>query len=212
MTGGSSRAGGDGLRRTKRDVVIEFRSSEILRAAEEVFAERGYAGATIEEIARVAGVAKGTIYLYFRSKDEIYRATHEHYVAELRAVTEAAVAAADGLAAKLRAFVASKLRFCTAHRAFFSLYLSQPVPRDGPAELQARLEAHAREQVAMLAATLAAGQASGEARTLPADAIAQAVFDLTRSVIVQRLRGLSPRSVDEDVELVVDLVWKGIAR
>jgi AcrR family transcriptional regulator len=200
------------MRRTKREVVTEFRSSQILRAAEEVFAERGYAGATIEEIARAAGVAKGTIYLYFRSKDEIYRATHEHYVAELRAVTEAAVAGAAGFAAKLRAFVDSKLRFCTAHRAFFSLYLSQPVPRDGPAELRARLETHAREQVALLAGAVAAGQTAGEARALPADAVAQAVFDLTRSVIVQRLRGVSPRSVDEDIELVLDLVWKGIAR
>lgn len=200
------------MRRTKRDVVTEFRSAQILRAAEEVFAESGYAGATIAEIARVAGVAKGTIYLYFRSKDEIYSATHEHYVAELRAVTEAAVAAAEGFAAKLRAFVESKLRFCTAHRAFFSLYLSQPVPRDVPAELKARLEAHAREQVAMLAGAVAAGQATGEARALPADAAARAIFDLTRSVIVQRLRGDSPRPVDEDVELVLDLVWKGIAR
>ncbi|TMA20460.1 MAG: helix-turn-helix transcriptional regulator, partial [Deltaproteobacteria bacterium] len=40
----------------------------MLDAAVRVFAERGFFGATVAEIARAAGVADGTIYLYFKSK------------------------------------------------------------------------------------------------------------------------------------------------
>ena len=52
----------------------EARPGEILAAAIEAFAEHGFAGATVEDIARRAGVAKGTVYLYFQTKDELFEA------------------------------------------------------------------------------------------------------------------------------------------
>ncbi|HEU4564431.1 MAG TPA: TetR/AcrR family transcriptional regulator [Gemmatimonadaceae bacterium] len=51
----------------------EERPRQILDAAIEVFGERGLAGARLEDIARRAGVSKGTIYLYFPSKEELFR-------------------------------------------------------------------------------------------------------------------------------------------
>src|SRR6266853_3156193 len=45
--------------------------ARILDAAVKVFAERGYFSSTVAEIARAAGVADGTIYLYFKSKDDL---------------------------------------------------------------------------------------------------------------------------------------------
>jgi AcrR family transcriptional regulator len=50
------------------------REEQILAAALETFGERGLAGARLEEIARRAGIAKGTVYLYFDSKDDLFRA------------------------------------------------------------------------------------------------------------------------------------------
>lgn len=49
------------------------RPAEILEAALAVFAERGYAATRMEDIAKHAGVTKGTIYLYFDSKDAVFR-------------------------------------------------------------------------------------------------------------------------------------------
>lgn len=49
------------------------RPRQILDAALEVFSEKGLAGSRLEEIAAHAGVSKGTIYLYFRSKEELFR-------------------------------------------------------------------------------------------------------------------------------------------
>jgi AcrR family transcriptional regulator len=49
------------------------RPAEILEAALAVFADRGYAATRMEDIARRAGVTKGTIYLYFESKDAVFR-------------------------------------------------------------------------------------------------------------------------------------------
>lgn len=49
------------------------RPDEILHAALEVFADQGLAGARVEDIAARAGVSKGTLYLYFHGKDELFR-------------------------------------------------------------------------------------------------------------------------------------------
>lgn len=50
------------------------RPEQIIRAALEVFSERGFRSATMEEVARAAGITKGTIYLYFSSKEDLFLA------------------------------------------------------------------------------------------------------------------------------------------
>ena len=50
------------------------RPSEIVEAAWQVFDRKGYAAATLDDIANTAGVAKGTLYLYFASKQDLFRA------------------------------------------------------------------------------------------------------------------------------------------
>jgi AcrR family transcriptional regulator len=52
----------------------DARPSDIVAAALQVFGEKGFAGARIEEIAQLAGVSKGTLYLYFETKGDLFRA------------------------------------------------------------------------------------------------------------------------------------------
>ena len=52
----------------------ESRPRDIAAAALEIFGEKGFAGARIDEIAARAGVSKGTLYLYFETKADIFRA------------------------------------------------------------------------------------------------------------------------------------------
>ncbi len=56
----------------RKKQITERRQEQILIAAREVFSKKGYAAATIPEIARLAGVAAGTIYLYYPSKRELF--------------------------------------------------------------------------------------------------------------------------------------------
>jgi len=74
----------ESLRAGKRDA--------ILRAATDVFAERGYFNAQVADVARAAGVAAGTVYLYFRSKDDllvsIFEKTMREAIQEGRASVE----------------------------------------------------------------------------------------------------------------------------
>ena len=59
----------------------EDRPREICGAALEVFSEKGFASAKLEEIARRAGVSKGTLYLYFKDKEDLFRAVVRDTVA-----------------------------------------------------------------------------------------------------------------------------------
>lgn len=53
----------------------EARPEEILRAAMQTFVERGFTATKLEEVASRAGVSKGTLYLYFSNKEELFRST-----------------------------------------------------------------------------------------------------------------------------------------
>ena len=66
--------------RTRRaEIAKAARREEILAAARRVFAARGFRGTTIADIAEDAGIALGTIYLYFASKDEVFAALNEQF-------------------------------------------------------------------------------------------------------------------------------------
>jgi AcrR family transcriptional regulator len=70
----------------------EDRPGEICAAALEVFAEKGFAAAKLDEIARRAGVSKGTLYLYFKDKEELFRAVVRDTVApNIEAVRDAVI-------------------------------------------------------------------------------------------------------------------------
>src|SRR5690242_14924778 len=66
----------------------QARRRRIQRAAREVFAEKGYARTSIEQVAKQAGLSVGAIYLYFRSKEDLsvslLEETYEVFEAELR--------------------------------------------------------------------------------------------------------------------------------
>ena len=98
--------------RTKQEVVSEFRSGAILEAARKVFARKGYDLATVDDVAEAARVAKGTLYLYFRSKREIYLEALRRDVLALNRETASLVAAAPTVEAKLRAFIRARVRYC----------------------------------------------------------------------------------------------------
>lgn len=72
------------------------RPQEIAAAAMDVFAERGFAAARLEEVAARAGVSKGTLYLYFPSKDELFKAVIRAAILPNLEQAEALAASAAG--------------------------------------------------------------------------------------------------------------------
>src|SRR5688572_31335242 len=109
--------------RSKEEVVQEFRIQSLQDATMRVIARKGMAAATMQDIADEAGVAKGTIYLYFRDRDELVEKTFETAMAHLMETIDAAIERDISIEEKLRGVMTAKLAFFTAHREFFRLYL-----------------------------------------------------------------------------------------
>ena len=79
----------------------EARPAELLEAALTLFVEKGFAATRSEEVAKAAGVSKGTLYLYFPSKEELLKAVIQHFLGtEIEAGVQEA-AAADGPTAQV---------------------------------------------------------------------------------------------------------------
>jgi AcrR family transcriptional regulator len=74
----------------------EARPDEILDAAQKVFGESGFARAKLDDVARLAGVSKGTLYLYFDSKETLFREVVRAKIVALLAESEALVNAHSG--------------------------------------------------------------------------------------------------------------------
>lgn len=77
------------------------RPTEIVQAALEVFAEEGFARATITQIAQRAGAAKGTVYLYFETKEQLFEAVVHEHIKPVFAAAEQIVGSFPGPASEL---------------------------------------------------------------------------------------------------------------
>jgi AcrR family transcriptional regulator len=90
----------------RRERRKDVRPSEIVAAALELFVERGYAATRLDDIALRAGASKGTLYLYFESKEELFKAVVREGLLPALAEGEQLVDSFEGSAADLwRAFV-----------------------------------------------------------------------------------------------------------
>src|SRR6478752_10051986 len=112
--------------KSKKQVVSEFRQSEIIAAARRVFAEKGYVATTVDEIAARARLAKGTIYVYFDSKERIYNAVLENDRETLQKLTLERMAAAGTVFEKIAVYVNTRFEYCEERRDFFRIMYTEP--------------------------------------------------------------------------------------
>jgi len=87
----------------------DARPEEILEAAKHVFGESGYAGTKLEDVARLAGVSKGTLYLYFDSKEALFREMVRAKVVAALAHAEETVRTFDGSSRELLVILISSM-------------------------------------------------------------------------------------------------------
>jgi TetR/AcrR family fatty acid metabolism transcriptional regulator len=140
------------------------RRSQIVDCAIDAIAEMGFAKASIDQIAKLAGVSKGVITYHFPKKQEIVDAIIEKTMATGRAYVEPRIMAETSAAGRLRAYIEADLEFIAAHRkpliALFEIAMNARRADGGlvigPDQLA--------ERAGNLEALLRAGQRSGEFR------------------------------------------------
>src|SRR5580765_4563287 len=192
-------------RQTKADVVVDFRRTQILDAARQSFVKRGVAATTVDAVAKAAGVAKGTVYLYFDSKDAILRDILTQDLQEFHDCTVPVIRRAGPPRARVEAYFRAALEFFERKRDFFEhchLEMTPAVRLKAKAELGFVFAAQAEAWRDALSRTPGAGS--------DAEGLSRAIVSLAHGLALQRLRGWQTASIDDTVAVASHLVLKGV--
>ena len=187
------------------------REAQILRVAEEVFAERGYQATTMEDVAERVGVTKPLIYGYFGSKEGLLAACITQARGQLREATEQAwdsVGPQAPLVDVFRAGVRAFFEFIDEHANAFTL-----IQQEGAMAHQAStlIESIREQQSTATARTLRRAPGLGEVPDAVFDGYAEVIVGACERVAVWRTR--HPEVTTEDAtDLVVSTVWNGLDR
>ena len=96
---------------SKKRVKKKSRKEEIMKAAANLFSQKSYHDVTVDQIAEEVGVAKGTIYLYFESKENLYLEILEHTYETIESILEKEIAKEDPAPKKLKKILTSIFQF-----------------------------------------------------------------------------------------------------
>src|SRR5215467_6978260 len=195
-------------RRPKADGHPLPKRDAILRAAIDVFADRGYFNAQVADVARAAGVAAGTVYLYFRSKDDLLISIFERGMREALAEGRAAVEAVADPRERLRR--SARLHLARLGRDRNLAVVFQVELRQSTKFMERFSATLLREYLGLLRNAIAEGQREGLLRddikpTVAAKMLFGALDEMATNWILSRRR----YHLEADADAVVDLFLHG---
>jgi AcrR family transcriptional regulator len=196
---------------TKKEVVAAFRTREILAAARRLMEQKGADALTMDEIAQAAGVAKGTIYLYFQSKDELIQALLSQVGETIALDLEAILAKPDPPPKKLRQVVHMLLNYVDRESVLFPLYLRELVSsKSGRETTLSSLQESEEHIVALITHVFAEGIAAKQ--FIPADPrlLTFLLKGLGRAVGYYQMTRDQKDTVQEALPVVLTLLFSGI--
>ena len=183
--------------RAERREVIE-------RVATEVFAERGYAGASIDEIARRAGVSAPVIYDHFASKRELHERLLERTRDELLAMWTQALAGAESAAVRIPRSIEAWAAYVEEHPFAARMYFREA---SGDPEVEAahrRIHDQARAALTAIVGALPGAEAYGDSLEMAAEIIRSG---LTGLAVWWSEHPEVPRA--QIVETAIAVLWTG---
>lgn len=197
-----------GARSLGRPPLMDDPRDHILRQAAKLFAQKGYAASSLNELAAAINYSKGAIYNYFSSKQEIYDAIIIATLGGLHQAGEAAVDPADPPAVQLKAFMVAHAGFLSAnYDSFVTMLVSFSGMADAPLKADALALRDAHE--GLLRRILADGIAQGDFRGLDAAMAGRAVLSLM-SWMVRWFDPAGPKSARQVAEEYYDLLMNGL--
>lgn len=194
--------------RPKNADLAARRCEQLLDAAADVFARRGYPDADVQEVADVCGVAKGTVYCYFPSKEKLFLATVDRVMHSLRAAVRNAGAEIadplDRIEVAIRAYL-TYFRDHPGHAELLIIERAEFRERKTPTYLE-----HRRSNVCEWADLYTDLIAAGRVRDIPVTRILNVVGDLVYGTMFTNHFSGQNRSVEDQARDVLDVLFFGL--
>ena len=177
-----------------------------------VIARKGISATTMQDIADEAGVAKGTIYLYFRDRDELVEKTFENAVSQLHSRMDEVLEMDAPIEERLRQSLLRLFDFFRENGQFFRLYVSQRFPEGSPPQQrrQQRQCEQYRQRMVKLADVFDDAMGRGEIRRMDPLRLAMLLAEGTNAIAIERVMAETPPPAEEDVDLILSTFLDGI--
>jgi AcrR family transcriptional regulator len=188
----------------RKQLLTDLRRQEILAAAIKMFGRRGFAATCVDDIAASAGIAKGTLYLYFDSKEDMYATAVQLAVAELQALAEERVRGIENFRERLAVAIGVRMQFWDEQKNLYRLLLTVGREPRHRAQTQKLLMAGQ----AYFLAILKGGKKTGAWGAGDFEAIAWTILDMVRGASERRMDKLTDRTPEEDAASITQLALR----
>ena len=158
---------------------------KIFEASMQLFADKGYDATSIEEITASVGVAKGTLYYHFSSKEEIFNFLVDEGVKLLKNSISIKTEKLSNSLDKLRAIVLIQIKILFKYEDFMTIILSQIWGNDDRSKL---CKKYVFEYIQMIEEIVKEGIKKGEIVKKDADVIASGIFGFTCSSFIYKMK------------------------
>jgi AcrR family transcriptional regulator len=187
-----------------------YKRQSIQDAVIRLICREGLKSVTMERVAQETGIAKGTVYLHYRDKQELLDAVKESALAPVMRKFDDALRDADTPDAKLRAVAVQYFSYFEEHRDLFRVLIyEREVVRVQGSRFQSERYRHMVQQTARV---IGDGVRAGMFRDVDAHNVAAMFIDSMYALMNQRLLSQKPAPVEEDADLIADLFIHGLEK
>ncbi|NOZ86183.1 MAG: TetR/AcrR family transcriptional regulator [Deltaproteobacteria bacterium] len=191
-------------------MMADKKDQRILEAAKKLFAKYGLKKTSISDIAKKAGVGKGTVYSYYQGKEELFATVVRHEAATFLSMLRKAVRQADSAKEKLRTFLMSHFKqleeVATLHQitreAMYELW----------PEAERALQDLRLEEQSILTDILEQGEENGELEVKDVKLVSAAMYAAIKALETPWMLDGRELALDRKAEALVDLVLRGLSK
>ena len=180
---------------------------KIFETSMRLFADKGYDATSIEEITAVVGVAKGTLYYHFSSKEEIFNFLVEEGMKLLKNSIELKISRETSTIDKLKAIILIQTKIIARYNSLISIVLSQ-VWGTEPRNLVCKKCVF--EYLDVIEKTINEGIANNELKVIDAQMLSSGIFGLTFSCSMYKLKSEKDLDVERIYTEILNSLFNGL--
>jgi len=198
--------------RKEREFLV--RRDEILHAAEKVFAAKGFFHTTMSEIAGMAEFGTGTLYKYFKSKEDLYLTLIDEKGEEINRPVKAELSRTTPPRERIERVLRLQLEFVERNRDFFRIYISDRSRFEWTIKDELGQSTHDKvvAYINILTQVMKEGIQDGTFKELDPQDLAHSLVGIANSFIFEWLISPRPYSLISKVETIMEIFTRGSER
>jgi len=198
----------------RKEREFNMRRVEILQQAEKVFATKGFHNVTMAEIADAAGFSIGSLYQFFKGKEDLYITMISEKLDLMYAEVRKAPAATENIIDKIELLIDAHIQFVEKNTDFFLVFIKgdKASVSEDMASLYKKLSDGYYDHITFIENLLKDGIDRGVLRNLPSRDMAEALFFLMRSSAVTWMINPTKESLLSQKRFILDIFLHGVKK